>query len=122
MQAKRRRELLVAMATGLLVAPVARAAGKKPKKQEADVAPGEDLMREHGVLRRVMYLYDDAATRLEGGQKPPPEALAAGAGIVRKVIEDYHEKLEENFIFPRMEKAKKLTDLTATLRRQHAAG
>src|SRR5207249_10469594 len=32
------------------------------------------------------------------------------------------QKLEENFIFPRMEKAKKLTDLTATLRRQHQAG
>jgi len=38
------------------------------------------------------------------------------------VIEEYHEKLEENFVFPRMEKAKKLTDLTATLRRQHEAG
>ena len=89
---------------------------------EAEVGPAEDLMREHGVLRRVMYLYDEAARRLEGGDKPPLDALAAGAGIVRKVIEDYHEKLEENFIFPRMEKAKKLTDLTATLRRQHEAG
>ncbi len=123
MDTRRRRDVLVSLASGLLIAPVAGAAGKKAKKkEEADVAPGEDLMREHGVLRRIMYLYDEAAARLEAGQKPPLDALSAGAGIVRKVIEDYHEKLEENFIFPRMEKAKKLADLTATLRRQHDAG
>ena len=38
------------------------------------------------------------------------------------MIEDYHEKLEESFVFPRLEKAKKLTALTSTLRQQHAAG
>ena len=38
------------------------------------------------------------------------------------MIEDYHEKLEENFLFPRFEKAGKLADLTAMLRRQHQAG
>ena len=118
MHATKRRDVLLTIASGLLAAPLARAAAKK----EAEVAPGEDLMREHGVLRRVLFLYDEAAARLEAGQKPPLDALAAGAGIVRKVIEQYHEKLEEHFIFPRMEKAKKLADLTATLRRQHAAG
>src|SRR5437899_1476295 len=120
-----RREMLIGMGAGLLLTalPVAAATKKAgPKKEEEEVGPAEDLMREHGVLRRVMFLYDDAARRLEGGDKPPLDALASGAGIVRKVIEDYHEKLEENFIFPRMEKAKKLTDLTATLRRQHEAG
>ena len=64
----------------------------------------------------------ESVIRLEAGQRPPLDALAAGAGIVRRVIEDYHEKLEEHFVFPRMEKAEKLTDLTATLRRQHQAG
>jgi len=122
---RNRRDVLIGVGAGLLVSalPAATAAKKsKPKKEEAEVAPAEDLMREHGVLRRVMFLYDDAARRLEAGEKPPLDALAAGAGIVRKVIEDYHEKLEENFVFPRLEKAKKLTDLTATLRRQHEAG
>ena len=121
----KRRDVLIGMGGGFLLfaLPAAAAAKKsKPKKEEAEVAPAEDLMREHGVLRRVMFLYDDAARRLEAGEKAPLDALAAGAGIVRKVIEDYHEKLEENFVFPRMEKAKKLTDLTATLRRQHEAG
>jgi hemerythrin-like domain-containing protein len=125
MEQRKRREVLAGMGAGLLLSafPAVAAASKaKPKKQEDEVAPGEDLMREHGVLRRVMFMYDEAARRLEGGEKPPLDALVEGAGIVRKVIEEYHEKLEENFIFPRMERAKKLTELTATLRRQHEAG
>src|SRR4051812_20613895 len=98
------------------------AARRAPAKEEAEVGPAEDLMREHGVLRRVMFLYDEAAHRLESGSTPPLDALGAGAAIVQRVIEEYHEKLEENFVFPRLEKAKKLTSLTATLRQQHEAG
>src|SRR5882672_5783244 len=95
---------------------------KQAKDDDDEVTPAEDLMREHGVLRRVMYLYDDAAERLTTRRDVPLDALAACAGIVRRVIEDYHEKLEEDFLFPRFEKAGKLADLTAVLRRQHAAG
>jgi hemerythrin-like domain-containing protein len=92
------------------------------EKGDDEVTPVEDLMREHGVLRRVMYLYDDAAMRLDGRRDAPLDALAGCAGIVKRVIEDYHEKLEEEFLFPRYEKAGKLADLTAILRRQHEAG
>lgn len=113
------RRGVVTAAAGLWLARAAEAA---PKKVEAEVGPAEDLMREHGVLRRVMFLYDDSAHRLESGEKAPLDAVAAGAAIIRRVIEQYHEKLEEKFIFPRMEKAKKLTALTATLRKQHEAG
>jgi hemerythrin-like domain-containing protein len=99
-----------------------KAKNDKDDKDDDEVTPAEDLMREHGVLRRVMYLYDDAADRLTTRRDVPLDALAACAGIVRKVIEDYHEKLEEDFLFPRFEKAGKLADLTAVLRRQHVAG
>src|SRR5258706_15898313 len=101
-------------------APAHAEAGKPGEDDE--VTPAEDLMREHGVLRRVMYLYDDAAQRLDGRREVPLDALASGAVIVRRVIENYHEKLEEDFLFPRYEKAGKLADLTATLRRQHVVG
>jgi len=87
-----------------------------------EVTPAEDLMREHGVLRRVMYLYDEAAQRLATQTQVPLDALAGCANIVRRVIEDYHEKLEEDFLFPRYEQAGKLAALTAVLRRQHQAG
>jgi hemerythrin-like domain-containing protein len=91
-------------------------------EHEEEVTPAEDLMREHGVLRRVMYLYDEASMKLDGNQPVPLDALVAGASIIRRVIEDYHEKLEEDFVFPLFERAGKMADLTATLRRQHQAG
>jgi len=119
---RKRRELLAGVGAGLFFTAFPAIAAAKKAKTEEDVAPAEDLMREHGVLRRVMFLYDEAARRLEGNEKAPLDAVRSGAGIVRKVIEQYHEKLEERFVFPRLEKAKKLTDLTATLRRQHEAG
>jgi hemerythrin-like domain-containing protein len=70
----------------------------------------------------VMYLYDEAAMRLDGKGDVPLDALVSCAGVVRRVIEDYHEKLEEEFLFPRFEKAGKLADLTAILRSQHKVG
>jgi hemerythrin-like domain-containing protein len=109
--------------TGPTAAPGA-SGGRDQDKGDDEVTPAEDLMREHGVLRRVMYLYDDAAERLTARDPAhvPLDALAACAGIVRRVIEDYHEKLEEDYLFPRFEKAGKLADLTAVLRRQHEVG
>ena len=107
-------------AAGVLAARTAVAA--REKKTEEDVAPGEDLMREHGVLRRVMLVYDEAIRRIDAKEAFPTEAVLGGAGIIRRVIEDYHEKLEEDFLFPRLEKAGRLTELVATLRRQHVVG
>jgi hemerythrin-like domain-containing protein len=110
-------------AAGVTAVLLARRVGAAEEEDEEEqVAPGEDLMREHGVLRRVMLLYDEAARRLVARKRVPLDLVAAGAGIVRRVIEDYHEKLEEEFLFPRFEKAGKLTDLVAVLRTQHQAG
>jgi hemerythrin-like domain-containing protein len=52
----------------------------------------------------------------------PPDVIADSTGIIRRFVEDYHEKLEENEIFPRLEKAGKLGDLTKVLFVQHQAG
>ena len=95
---------------------------KKGDEQEAEVGPPEDLMREHGVLKRVLLIYGEALRRLDAKQDLPPEALADAAGIIRHFVEDYHEKLEEDFLFPRFEKANRLVDLVKVLRTQHQAG
>jgi hemerythrin-like domain-containing protein len=92
------------------------------KEQEEDVTPAEDLMREHGALNRILLIYDEAVVRIDAKKDFPPEVLSGAAGIVRRFIEDYHEKLEEEHLFPRFEKAGKLTDLVAVLKQQHAAG
>lgn len=79
-------------------------------------------MREHGVLNRILLVYEEAIRRLEAGVELPPEAIGGAAGIVRRFIEDYHEKLEEDHLFPRFEKAGTLADLVGVLRAQHEAG
>jgi hemerythrin-like domain-containing protein len=89
---------------------------------EAGVSPAEDLMREHGVLRRILLVYEEAARRLEAGGELPPQILPESAGLVRTFIEQYHEKLEEDFLFPRFRKANTLVDLVEVLVEQHKAG
>ncbi len=87
-----------------------------------EVTPTEDLMREHGVLRRIMLVYDHELGLLNDGKSPDYDAIFESATIVHVFIEGYHEKLEEDYIFPLFEKAGTLADLTSTLRRQHEAG
>jgi hemerythrin-like domain-containing protein len=104
---------------GLLA--VAPGVGAQPPAEE-DVSPPEDLMREHGVLKRVLLVYEEVIRRIDGKLEVPPDAVRRGADIIRSFIEDYHEKLEEDYLFPRFEKAGRLTDLTRVLRAQHQAG
>lgn len=96
--------------------------GCKGQSDEAEVSPAEDLMREHGVLNRILLIYDNCRTRLANDTEFPMEALNHSATIIRNFIEDYHEKLEEDYLFPRFEKAGQLTELVQTLRAQHQAG
>jgi hemerythrin-like domain-containing protein len=99
----------------------ASAIDQQPNKEE-DVSPAEDLMREHGVLKRVMLVYEEVLRRWDDKDDVPPDVLADAAGMIRHFVEDYHEKLEEDYLFPRFEKANKLTELVKTLRAQHQAG
>src|SRR5262245_1244268 len=94
---------------------------KKEEKEEG-VSTNEDLMREHGVLNRVLLIYDEANRRIRANEKFDPAVITSAANLIRKFIEEYHEKLEEDHLFPRFEKAGKLVDLVKTLRVQHAAG
>ncbi|MEO6575079.1 MAG: hemerythrin domain-containing protein, partial [Polyangiaceae bacterium] len=105
-------------------AAIPAAGDMKPKddKAEEDVTPPEDLMREHGLLNRILLAYEEIGRRIDGAKEFPPEALASSAKIVRQFVEDYHEKLEEQYLFPRFEKAGRLVDLVAVLRKQHDAG
>jgi hemerythrin-like domain-containing protein len=95
---------------------------KAPGKPEEEVSPAEDLMREHGVLRRILLVYGEAIRRLDAGEAFRPQALKDTAGIVRSFVEEYHEKLEEEFLFPRFDKAGKLQELVKVLLEQHQAG
>lgn len=82
-----------------------RASGEEG--DEIEVTAVEDLMREHGVLRRALLVYTEAATRLRRSPGSiPPDALQKTAKLFRAFGEDYHEKkLEEAFIFPAIKQA-----------------
>ena len=95
--------------------------GSKGEK-EIEISPVEDLMREHGVLARILLIYDEIISRLHRGTEFPPDVLANSTGHIRRFVEDYHEKLEEEYLFPRFEKAGKLVDLVKILLQQHRAG
>jgi len=96
--------------------------GKKKEEKLEDVGPTEDLMREHGVLNRVLLVYDHFIYSIDQKKDFKPELVTGAANIIRSFVEDYHERQEEQFLFPRFEKAGVLTDLVPVLKAQHQAG
>lgn len=127
-----RRLFLVGLAsTATLTLAGCPAGGKQPKSsaqskadepEEAEVTPGEDLMQEHGVLERILLIYGEAASRLDRSETFDLAVITGAAGIVRRFVEDYHERTEEQFVFPRLEAAGREAPLVGILRRQHERG
>jgi hemerythrin-like domain-containing protein len=121
----RRHFLGAALGAGLLVPAAPTWADDKPKKKgepDEEIGATEDLMREHGVLNRILLVYEEGLRRLRGKEEVGPEVFHKPASLVRTFVEDYHEQLEEKFIFPEFEKRKKHTDLVRVLLQQHQAG
>jgi hemerythrin-like domain-containing protein len=113
---------LLAGAAALIGPAAAWAAPKKAAVARVDVTPPEDLMREHGVLRRILFVYDDLRARLQAGKEFPLAVLTGANDIIRHFIQDYHEKDEEEYLFTRFKKAGKMVDLVNVLYAQHQAG
>jgi hemerythrin-like domain-containing protein len=113
--------------TGLLIAgmaplPAQRKPAAKKDEEDEDISPAEDLMREHGVLKRVLLIYREVINRIDSKRDFPPDVVMSSAKLIRSFVEDYHEKLEEDYLFPRFRKANKLVDLVDVLKLQHQKG
>ncbi|MCC8425492.1 hemerythrin domain-containing protein [Mucilaginibacter sp. UR6-11] len=123
-QSDSRRDFLtktgILAASGLAVTMVNSCGSEKGG--DDDVTTNEDLMREHGVLKRILLVYNEASSRLITGKDLNVSLIGKSADLIKTFIEDYHEKLEEDHLFPRFEKAGQLTELTKTLRIQHHKG
>jgi hemerythrin-like domain-containing protein len=74
---------------------------------QIEVTATEDLMREHGILRRALLVYQETAIRLrQDAASVPLDALEKAANLFRVFGEDYHEKkLEEVYILPIVKKS-----------------
>ena len=123
-----RRHLLVGAAGSLLLSAPALADQRRqatPKKKTAESVPvtaTEDLMREHGVLRRILLVYEAGARRIGQGEDIDPAVFSQAAETMRDFIHDYHEKSEEEHVFPRFKKAGRMVELVDVLLVQHTAG
>ena len=95
---------------------------KKEAESDDDVSTNEDLMREHGVLNRILLIYEEVNHRIAAKQDFDAALVTKSAGLIKSFIEDYHEKLEEDHLFPRFEQAHQMIELTVNLRAQHAMG
>jgi hemerythrin-like domain-containing protein len=95
------------------------------KGDEGEVSATEDLMREHGVLRRILVVYRETAGAL---RRTPTAvdvaALGEAAALFRVFGEDYHErKLEEQHVFPAVRRlGGEAAGLVDTLLAQHDRG
>lgn len=92
------------------------------EQAKEEVTPPEDLMREHGVLDRVLLIYEAALKRFTAKNDVDPAVITQSAQIIRDFINNYHEKSEEEHVFPRFKKAGQLTGLVDVLIQQHEAG
>ncbi len=117
-----RRLFLSALPVGFASVPAFTASQRDDKKGDEDIGATEDLMREHGVLNRVLLIYEEGVRRLEAKEDVSPDVFRTTSTLVRKFVEDYHERLEERFIFPAFEKKGEQEALVKVLRKQHDAG
>jgi hemerythrin-like domain-containing protein len=107
-------------ATSLLGASCLREPEKGRKAWK--VPPTEDLMREHGVLRRIMLVYDEIAGRLKKGVEFPLQVLTEANDIIRRFMQDYHETNEQFHLFNWFANTGTMVELVAILYQQHLAG
>lgn len=89
------------------------------KNEEFKVTVTEDLMREHGILNRVLLIYQAVIEKIKRHQEYPLSALEQSLEIIRTFIEGHHERMEEDYIFPLFEKHKKDLHIIAMLKEQH---
>jgi hemerythrin-like domain-containing protein len=124
-----RRVLLVSAAgvAGLAVGAGGTAAGyeltaSSDPRAGSTIPPSEDLMREHGVLKRLLLVYREASRRINAGQPLPAHPVHQAATMIHDYIEGFHEGLEEAYVFPRLQRAGRLTQTVRILLVQHARG
>lgn len=101
------------------------ATGSSPPAQRdahASLPPSEDLMRDHGLLKRLLLVYKEAIGRIDAEEHIPPQPIHEAGQIMRSVIHDHHERLEEQHVFPQLAHPGPLGATVGVLITQHAAG
>jgi len=120
-----RRRWLLGTAGALLLATPALAQQATPSKikaTEGGITATERLMRDSGLLLRLLAIYEAGGRRLGGGEDIEPIIFTQAAETMRDFVHDYHEKQEETQVFPRFKKAGRMVELIDVMQAQHASG
>ena len=121
----RRKMMAAALSVGgaVVLAPASLLA--VADQNEPEVTATEDLMREHGVLRRALLVYFQTAPRIRSSASSVDASqLYKTAQLFRDFGENYHERmLEEQHIFPVVRKTPgQAANYVAVLIDQHTRG
>jgi hemerythrin-like domain-containing protein len=131
-----RRDVLFSgggLAAGAVAVGAGWAASSSPTVGSPDpsvISPDDDLMREHGVLKRVLLCYREMIAQAQSGGKLNAAHMQGSALIIHDYIEGFHEGLEEGYVFPRLQSGQLGSTVDAlilgstvdTLLVQHARG
>ena len=61
---------------------------KEKEDEDKKVSPPEDLMQEHGLLNRVLLIYDFCKIKMINKESFPLETITDAATIIRTFVED----------------------------------
>ena len=120
-----RRRWLIGTTSALLLATPALAQQTTPTKTKAaegGIPATERLMRDSGILLRLLAIYETGGRRLGSGEDIEPTVFTQTAETMRDFVHGYHEKQEEEQVFPRFKKAGRMVDVIDVLQAQQAAG
>lgn len=79
----------------------------------------EDLMWQHCFINRVLLVYEEIIAWLEKNRGMTSSILLDALTVVQDFIHGYHEKLQEQCIFPVFEKRESFESLIKELQEQH---
>lgn len=128
MSGMQNRRDFIAVSAAAMLNPLSVGAATEPRPQtpaDPSTTAYEELMSEHSIFRRVLYVYTQAAQLCDTDPvRVPVGSLARAATLFRNVGEDFHENvLEEKHVFPAVTQlAPDVRAMPDILRAQHDAG
>lgn len=81
------------------------------------VSAVEDLMKEHGILNRLLLIYEKIIDMIDKNEYVNKKYILLSSLLVRHFVENYHEKTEELYVFPKVRHINK--NLIDQLIKQH---
>src|SRR5271157_6084428 len=92
----RRNFISFAAATGAAV----MAGCSKPDQPRGDsTTPLEVMARHHGVTCRAIAILEEIRGGMDARMDLPPETIIGTVEIIRTFVMDYHQQMEEKYIF-----------------------